>query len=137
MTILDFLYYYLTNWFNKNQSQLKWSSPMERASYALGLASLGFLYGIGELLEFTLLKFNLPKYLFIFIGLGLMQLYDFIYIKRKRYDSIDPLNSFKLVKNIDDKYRVAIAIIVIFISILSPFIILVLFVPFGGHTLSH
>jgi hypothetical protein len=40
MIILDFLFYYLTYCFEKNKDKLRWSSPLERTVYAVGIISM-------------------------------------------------------------------------------------------------
>ena len=41
MIIVDFLIYYLTYWFEKNKKKLVWSTPLQRAIYAIMLAIAG------------------------------------------------------------------------------------------------
>jgi len=95
--ILDYLFFYLTYWFNKNSDKLKWSSPVERSSYVIGIATTTFLVSIAEVLSFTLYKDSnstIPKFVFVGVGLGIMYLYDYIYIKKDRYSAITSKNSF-------------------------------------------
>ena len=62
MIILDFFVYYLTIWFERNRDKLVWSSPLERACYVIGVAT----------------EYTFPKILYLFIGLGAIQLYIYL-----------------------------------------------------------
>ncbi|MDN3659092.1 hypothetical protein QWZ08_25835 [Ferruginibacter paludis] len=78
MAILDFLIFHLTYWFNKNKDKLKWSTPLERAIYAMGSANMMFLTGVNELIGFTILRdkdVHIGSIWFILLGLGTMQVY--------------------------------------------------------------
>ncbi|MDE3184493.1 MAG: hypothetical protein KGM16_13830 [Bacteroidota bacterium] len=91
MIIIDFLVYYLTCWFEKNKKKLVWSTPLERAIYAVVLALTGIFVIIEISLENTIWKqngFKTPTALVILAGLGLIQLLKFIYAKRGRYESV-------------------------------------------------
>jgi hypothetical protein len=133
MIILDYLFFYLTYWFNKNSDKLKWSSPVERSSYVIGIATTTFLVSIAEILAFTLYKnsnFPIPKIIFVGLGLGIMYLYDYIYIKKDRYSLIKSKNNFD-----QESYTngVIISWITIVICVFLPFIIFMFFVPFGDQ----
>jgi hypothetical protein len=133
MIILDYLFFYLTYWFTKNSDKLKWSSPVERSSYVIGIATTTFLVSIAEILAFTLYKDHpapIPKIIFVGVGLGIMYLYDYIYIKKDRYSIIRSKNNFNT-----ESYANGIIIswIVIVICVFLPFIIFMFFVPFGGQ----
>lgn len=136
MVILDFLFYFLTYWFEENPQLLTWSTPMKRASYAMGLATMGYVFGFGQLIQYTIFKnqkqaFHFPDLLFIVLGLGSMQLYDYIYITRNRYERISSSNSSWL-STIGKKKGVYISFVIIVFSAIVPFLMLVMFVPFGG-----
>ncbi|WP_419701273.1 hypothetical protein [Mucilaginibacter sp. NFX135] len=135
MIILDFLFYYLTYWFDNNKDKLSWSTPLQRSSYALGLGTIALIYSITQIIEITKSNntdFHFPKLLFLLLGLGIMWLYDYIYIKKNRYGLITPM--FDRFPNKDNS--VTISIIVVAVCILSPFIVTTIFVPFGGHPIS-
>jgi len=53
MIILDFLFYYLTYWFEKNKDKLRWSTPLERSAYAVGLISMVWIMCVEEILTYT------------------------------------------------------------------------------------
>lgn len=130
--IIDFLIYHLACWFE--DQDLKWSTPVKRAVYAMGLTTMGVLFSIEQLLEFTVLRqnnFRLTKLLFILIDLGIMQLYDYIYIQRKRFEKIQ-FAKFDTSK----KNGIAVSLFVIILFILIPFLIFMIFIPFGAHSLS-
>jgi len=132
MIILDFLFYYLTYWFDNNKDKLSWSTPLQRSSYALGLGTIALIYSITQIIEITKsnnTNFHFPKLLFLLLGLGIMWLYDYIYIKKNRYGAITPM--FDKFPNKNN--GVTISIIVLALCILSPFIVTTIFVPFGVH----
>jgi hypothetical protein len=133
MIIIDYLFFYLTYWFNKNSDKLKWSSPIERSSYVIGLASTTFLASIVEMLSFTIYKnsnFPFPKIIFVGVGLGITYLYDYIYIKKDRYSLIRSKTNFDTESCTNG---VIISWITIVICVFLPFIIFTFFVPFGAH----
>lgn len=135
MIILDFLFYYLTYWFDKNKDNLSWSTPLQRSTYAIGLGTIALIYSITQTIEITQLNstdFHFPKLLFLLLGLSIMWLCDYIYIKRDRYVLIAP----KFDKFPNKSNGAIISIIVIAAYILSPFIVITIFVPFGGHAIS-
>jgi hypothetical protein len=112
---------------------LKWSSSIERASYVIGLATTTFLAAVAEILAFTFYKnsnFPIPKIIFLGVGLGVMYLYDYIYIKKERYNSIIANNNFD---SKDYKNGVIISWVTIVVCVFLPFIIYMFFVPFGSQ----
>lgn len=93
------------------------------------LASAGLFVFIEILLESTVWKqsgFRISKYIYVIIAVGLDFLLEYIYIKRGRYEKI-AAKGFKLQKNTG----VVISIIVVFFSIISWFIYMIIFVPSG------
>jgi len=137
MIVFDFIFYYLTYWFTKNKEKLSWSSPPERTTYAMGLMTMGLIYSISEYFELGNIKafqFHIPKLALLGIGLFAIMLYDYIYIKRGRYQIIVVLVPGKF--RISDDIGAVICIIITFLSILSPFIISTIFIPLGGQTLN-
>jgi len=131
MIILDYLFFYLTYWFNKNSSNLKWSTPTERSSYVIGIATTTFLVSLAEVLAFTVYKnskFPIPDYAFVGVGLIIMYFYDYIYIKKDRYNSIRLNNKFD---SEDYKKGVIISWVIVVICIFLPALIFMYFVPFG------
>jgi hypothetical protein len=140
MILLDFMFYYFNYWFDQRRYLLSWSSSKERASYALGLASMAVLAALAELLAYTVLKhtrFGSASYLLVLVGLGLVAVYDFIYIKKGRCDAINPASRFSVVKNVSEVNRAKIAIAIFALCFLSPLIVLMIFVPFGDQKLGH
>jgi hypothetical protein len=135
MIILDFLFYYLTYWFNKNRNNLKWSTPPQKTTYALGLMTMGILYSFYECYDLQKDKskqFDPPWYVYAIIALTIMKIYDYIYNTRNRYE--------KIAKTIPDKTGITddrgalISIVFLGLFTLSPFIVITILVPFGGHT---
>jgi hypothetical protein len=45
MAFLDFMIYYLADWYEE-RNMLKWTTPVARACYVLGLAFMSFLFAI-------------------------------------------------------------------------------------------
>jgi hypothetical protein len=135
--ILDFFIYYVTFWFERNKNKLVRSTPIQRCCYMVGIATLTFFWTIEQILHFTLLKdlnYQVPKILLILLAVGFMYLYQFIYIKKKRYEAIEP-SKFRLLKNISEGNRAVISLVFVAISILSPMFIFMFFSPFGEHKL--
>lgn len=137
MIILDYLFFYLTYWFNKNSNKLKWSTPTERSSYVIGIATTTFLVSIAEILAFTVYKnskFPVPDFTFVGLALAIMYLYDYIYIKKDRYNSIRSNNNFA-----PENYSrgVIISWVIVVICIALPALIFMYFVPFGDKNLTH
>jgi len=134
MIVLDYLFFYLTYWFNKNSDKLSWSSPIERSSYAIGIATTTLIYSMADFYA-TINKnlgFHFPKIIFLVLGLGIMQLYDFLYVKKGRYDLVASINYNKFNKN-NYTSGIIISWIVIGVCFFLPFIVFMIFVPFGDH----
>ena len=135
MAVIDFLIYFLTYWFDENRQLLTWSTPLKRASYAIGLATMCFFYSIGELVEFTVYKttdFQFSKIFFVLLGIGSMQLYEYIYITRNRYEKIISSNKFS---KISKKKGVGISMAILFTCVMMTFFMFMIFVPFGSDKL--
>jgi len=123
MRPIDFLFYYLTGWFTEHRDKLSWSDPLERAVYAMGLFTMFWIVGIGEISQFLMGKqvdFNMSLLPFVILGLVVMALYKYIYITKRRYELILSANyrSFTLNANTG----VTVSIIFAFFSTLLPFI---------------
>ena len=130
MIILDFLFYYLTYWFDKNKQKLAWSTPLERTIYAVGLMSGTLILALDQFLEFKypyLFTVLIPKWIFIILVLLIMQLYKYIYIIRNRYQFVVSKNSLKIDKDIG----AYICIGMLILSFLAPFIVIMITIPFG------
>jgi hypothetical protein len=88
--------YYLALHFEDNKDRLKWSSPLERAIYAIGIISVLWIFSIWEIVElittksipFQSINPTLFTVITIAIGLGIMQFYSYIYITKNRYMKI-------------------------------------------------
>ncbi len=127
MIVFDFVFYYLTYWFTKNKEKLSWSTPPERTAYAMGLMVVDIVFSISILFEHYNLsiQFSISKLYFLIIGLAVMQFFQFIYIKRNRYEKI----SKKIPEyfSISDDTGANISIAIASLLIMSPFIILIIF----------
>jgi len=85
MIILDFLIYNLTVWYDNHRNRLTWSTPLERASYVVGMVTLMWAFSVCEIIyifnhKTVVLSFQLP---FAIIGFVSILLYKYIYIKKK------------------------------------------------------
>ena len=129
MITIDFLVYYLTYWFEKNKKKLVWSTPLQRAIYAIMLASAGLFAFIETSLEETVWKqsgFKVSIYVYVLAAVGLDFLLEYIYIKRGRYEKV-AAKGF----NINTRTGVIIAIITIFFCIVGWLICFMIIVPPG------
>jgi hypothetical protein len=137
MIVLDFLFYYLTFWFNKNKDKLSWSTPIQRSTYVVGLMTMGLLFSINEFFELkhiAIVQFHISKLFFVLGALATMKLYDYIYISNNRYEKIFTVIPQKF--SISDDTGATICIIIAGFCILSPFIVSTFLIPFGGHTIA-
>jgi len=137
MIVLDFLFYYLTYWFDKNKDKLSWSTPIQRSTYAIGLMTMGVLYSINECFELgkdKSLQIHIPWFVYLICTLAVMKLYDYIYITKNRYERITTEIPAKM--KISDDTGAIICMAVVALLILSPFIVTIILVPFGGHTIN-
>ena len=137
MIVLDFLFYYMTYWFDKNKDKLSWSTPIQRSTYAIGLMTMGLLYSINECFELgknKSLQFHIPWFVYLICALAVMKLYDYIYITKDRYQRITAVIPKKF--KISDDTGAMICIAIVALLIFSPFIITTILVPFGGHTIN-
>ena len=136
MIVLDFLFYFLTYWFDKNKDNQSWSTPIQRSTYTIGLMTMGLLYSINECFESgknKSLQFHIPWFVYLICALAVMKLYDYIYITKNRYQRINKEIPKKF--GISDDTGAMICMAIVALLILSPFIITTIFVPFvSGHT---
>ena len=91
MIIFDFLYYYLMIWFNNRQVLFKKTFPSERVSYGLGIMAFLWFECIDIIVEFIIFRSFvsvIPLYVSVLIAIMFMWLFDYIYIKKKRYEKI-------------------------------------------------
>jgi hypothetical protein len=127
MIILDFIFYYLALYFTKRPQTDSWSTPEDRAGYALALITTSWLMAF---LFFTLVyilkatNFNSAYiYGFVPIALLLMWLYQYVYVTKSRYLK---LTSAKFrITELSDSLGIAIAWLILLGSFALPFIILI------------
>jgi len=129
MKLLDFLMYYLTLYFVKRPQALSWSSPEQRAIYGLSLITTSWLMAL-EFCFFMLFFRNINSdYLLlnVIVALGLMRIYNYIYMDRKRLDLLraSGFNFF----NLSDNICIIIACVVLLVSFGLPCAVLVLNMP--------
>ncbi len=129
MIALDFLVYYLTYWFEKNKKKLVWSTPLQRAIYAIVFAMAGLFSFIETILESTFLKqsnFKISSFFIVLVAVVLNQLLNYIYVKQGRYESISTIGF-----NLNNNMGVTISISVIFLCAIGFLIGYILIVPAG------
>lgn len=132
MIIIDFVFYFVVLFFKKNPQRLKWSTPIQITSYLVGTATLLYILALIELLKFTVMKWidfgYITKFAFVITALLLMELYDYIYGKKKRYEKISDMKFTKI------KYRTGFILSLIFIfgSFFLAALIFIHFVPAGS-----
>ena len=128
MKVLDFLFYYLTLWFEEHKQNLKWSTPLERAIYVLGIITICWIISFNEIIQMFFFKETIKSIstiLIIVIGLGIMELYKYIYITKKRYELIVlPLHQYSYGKNKIGKIS---SIFFVFFSMMLPYFIFMIF----------
>jgi O-antigen/teichoic acid export membrane protein len=91
MIFLDFLIYNLTSWYDDHRNNLKWSTPVERASYVVGIITVLWLLIFWFVICVFLNKSKITNITWIvcaILGFGSTLLYRYIYKKRGRYDRI-------------------------------------------------
>ncbi len=136
MIVLDFLVYYFTYWFNNHKDKLSWSTPVQTSCYVVGLIVMALLFSINEFFEFgrvESLRFHFSKLLYSVLAVLVMKLFDYIYTTKNRYQIIATEIPAKF--NISDDTGAIICIGIAFLTIMSPFIVSTIVIPFGGHTL--
>jgi hypothetical protein len=132
--VIDFVVYFLAQFFERNQQKLKWNTPVQKSCYLVGLATFCLLITIVELLNFTILKevdfMYFTKFGYIILGLLIVQLFEFIYVKKERYTK--QVSKRLKFKEFDYRRGVIISWIFIFASLLLPALIYISFVPAGS-----
>ncbi|PTQ99662.1 hypothetical protein C8P68_102490 [Mucilaginibacter yixingensis] len=129
---LDFLYYHITYWFEQHPEKLTWSTPQQRAAYALGLVILCWGWVLDSyLVSKHVLEANVSRITFLAVGLAIMYLLQYIYIDKGRYAALASGGGFKISKNTG----VVVTFVFLFLSFLLPFITLPLFYKFGSARL--
>ena len=128
MRLIDFLFYYLTLWFNKNKQQLAWSSPQERAAYAIAVLVLFWALTVWQIIEKLFLKneyYKIQKIPLLVAGVCALFVFQYIYITKNRYDLIVS-SRYRQFKTNETK-GVRIVIMFGLISAILPFALAALF----------
>ena len=129
MKVLDFFMYYLSLYYIKRPEAVSWSSPEQRAIYALSLITTSWLLALEFFVFVYFFKPVNSEYLLlnILIVFGLLRIYNYIYVTRRRLDKLrsSRFNFFNLNENI----CMLIAFIGLIISFILPCAILVLNMP--------
>lgn len=117
MIVFDFLIYNLTNWYIKHSNGLKWSSPLERAIYVTGIIFMLWLFDFWVIINAFLLKketltsSSIPfVILFVILGLGIMQIFQYIYEKKGRLERLNqaPNRPFNASDNVGQVFSIAL-----------------------------
>jgi hypothetical protein len=119
MIIFDFLIYNLTTWYTTRRSGLKWSTPLERATYVAGIITMLWLFDFWLLVNTFLLENDTLKgsaIPFVILGLCVMQLFQYIYIKKGRLERIN--QSQKKPFNASDNVGQAFSIGLLFLPLI-------------------
>jgi hypothetical protein len=128
MILLDFIYYYLNLFFTARKETLGWTTPGKRSAYSLALITLSWIMSISFFLLINVFdnKSIGGTYLYVLIpvGLGLIALYEYIYITKERIKLIEE-SEIKLF-HLNPYVGISIAWIILFLSFMSPFAILIL-----------
>ncbi len=126
MIILDFIFYYLALYFIKRPQTISWSTPQDRAGYALALITTSWLMALLFFVQLYIVKVSKMNssylYVFIPIALSLMWLFKYIYVTKSRYLKIA---SAKSGINTSANQSIVIAWLILLGSFALPFIILI------------
>jgi len=127
MILVDFIFYYLALYFTKRPQTIARSTPVERASYCLGLITTSWLLAAMFFIKIYVVKStNLSQgywMLLIAITIFLIWLYGYIYDSKGRYSFL--LNSRKKIFNINAILGMSIAWVILLLSFSCPYIILI------------
>jgi low affinity Fe/Cu permease len=103
MRIFDFLFYFTT----KRYADVTFRTPVEQASYVLGLFTGLYIMTVLKLIEHymyhALGSALIPVWIYIIIGIAIEQLFELIYIKNNRYETIAQQQFTKLQFNVSEK----------------------------------
>jgi|SRR5579872_562868 len=130
MIIFDFLIYHLTYWFEKKKKNLVWSTPLQRAIYAVMLTVAGTFALLDTLLTTIVWGEGGAKirYLFYLVAaVGVDYCLEYIYIKRGRYERI-AAKGFRLTK----KAGLIISFVIVFFFGAGWIFVFFIIVPAGG-----
>jgi hypothetical protein len=127
MIILDFIFYYLALYFTKRPQTLSWSTPVERAGYALALITTSWLIAIVILIQLYIIKDSKITssfmYFFVPIALFLMWIYQYTYVTKSRYSRLTSAKS--TITGLSDNLGITLAWLILLGSFALPFIILI------------
>jgi hypothetical protein len=119
MIIFDFLIYNLTNWYSAHRNGLKWSTPLERATYVASVITVLCLFDFWVMINTFLLKNDtlngtlIPFVVgLVVLGLGETQIFDYVYSKKGRLERINQAENKPF--NVSDKVGQAVSIGFIF-----------------------
>lgn len=134
MRIIDFLVFYYTLYFDRNKKLHSWSTPLQRANYAVGIVLEIWLMILGEVFEFVAKRNDSVSYttgmLFILSILFFMYILDYIYDKKGRYLHITS-SQYKKFK-VSNSTGIIISIVFLFFSSITFFALMILFNPPKG-----
>ena len=119
MILLDFLILNLAAWYGSHRNRLKWSTPLERACYVVGMITLLWIFSICELYDIFKYKsivFNYQLLPFAAAGFCSNLIYLYIYKSKGRYQRL--VESGIKPFNISTKSGIVVSIIFIIVSFL-------------------
>lgn len=117
MIIFDFLIYNLTNWYTTHRNGLKWSTPLERAIYVVGIITMLWLFDFWIIINTFLLKNDTLKgssmpfvISFVILGLVIMQIFQYIYNKKGRLERLNqaPNKPFNASDNVGQVFSIGL-----------------------------
>jgi hypothetical protein len=115
MIIFDFLIYNLTNWYTIHRDRLKWSTPLEKAIYVVGIISMLWFFDFWIIINTFLLKNDTLKgssipfvISFVILGLVIMQIFQYIYSKKGRLERLNqaPNKPFNVGDNVGQVFSI-------------------------------
>jgi len=111
--VFDFLFYYLTMWFSTAKTK-QFRSPPEQTSYVFGISLLLYVMSIYSLMEYFLYKLTkayIPVWICMLIGLGIIQIFQYAYIQKGRYEFLKNREEHNSKFKISDKNGMIISVV--------------------------
>lgn len=126
MRIFDFLFYHIALYYEKNPRTLTWSSPAQRAGYALGLTAISWLMALQFFIEIDILKTTQYgiSIIHLILAVGLIYLFRYIYEKKGRYE-LTKSSKYRPF-DINDSSGITVSWIIVFFSFMLPYFILII-----------
>ncbi|SDQ01654.1 hypothetical protein SAMN05428975_5915 [Mucilaginibacter sp. OK268] len=131
MRVVDFFVYYISTLYtNKKRGNLLWESPIRRTAFVVGVLFTMLLFSISQILCSLIGNINLIDILYskialIILGLVLIQILVYIYIKKGRFEYItsERFKGFKMSDRAGGIICGLIVVLSVFLAILISIII--------------